>query len=146
MIVRSYSGRTVAEAIDKVRGDLGTDALIIETRTVRESGVFGRRCGYEVVAASDTAAASSRQTNRSDQLNSWRRRLDQHLDGSAARGQAAALDRRSTTALTDSNDSQLSAELSAIRDQLARLASGTAKADSGSLLDPALRQHLSDCE
>ena len=31
MIVRSYSGRSVAEALEKVRTDLGPNALIIET-------------------------------------------------------------------------------------------------------------------
>ena len=40
MIVRSYSGRTVPEALEKVREELGDSALIIETRPVRESGLL----------------------------------------------------------------------------------------------------------
>lgn len=37
MIVRSYTGRNVNEALERVRADLGEDALIIETRSVKES-------------------------------------------------------------------------------------------------------------
>ena len=59
MIVRSYSGRTVPEALEKVREELGDSALIIETRPVRESGLSGRRCGFEVVAASDPSPVPS---------------------------------------------------------------------------------------
>ena len=55
MIVRSYSGRTMAEALAKVRNDLGEHALIIETRTVREPGLLGKSVGIEVVAARDDA-------------------------------------------------------------------------------------------
>ena len=42
MIVRSYTGTTVDDALEKVRGDLGAGALIIETRSVREPGLLGR--------------------------------------------------------------------------------------------------------
>lgn len=56
MIVRSYTGRTVAEALEKIRNDLGPKALIIETRSCKEPGLFGRQCGYEVVAAGDPDA------------------------------------------------------------------------------------------
>ncbi|TVR12169.1 MAG: flagellar biosynthesis protein FlhF [Planctomycetota bacterium] len=59
MIVRSYTGRTVAEALEKVRNDLGSQALIIETRTCKEPGLFGRQCGYEVVAAGDPDAQAT---------------------------------------------------------------------------------------
>ena len=37
MIVRSYTGRTVPEALAKVKNDLGDGALIIETRSIREA-------------------------------------------------------------------------------------------------------------
>src|SRR5271167_740036 len=57
MIVRSYTGRSVPEALSKVRQDLGDDALIIETRAIREPGILGRRSGYEVVAAHDDQTA-----------------------------------------------------------------------------------------
>ena len=53
MIVRSYSGRTVAEALEKVRNDLGANALIIETRSCKLPGLLGKHTGYEVVAAGD---------------------------------------------------------------------------------------------
>jgi flagellar biosynthesis protein FlhF len=59
MIVRSYTGRTVPEALTKVRNDLGDNALIIETRIVRESNLLRRRTGYEVVAAHDDTPSTA---------------------------------------------------------------------------------------
>ena len=53
MVVKSFSGRTVAEALSKVRAHLGDGALIIETRPLKEPGLFGRAVGYEVVAGVD---------------------------------------------------------------------------------------------
>ena len=45
MILRSYSGRTIAEALAKVKTDLGDRALIIETRSVRGPGLAGGTVG-----------------------------------------------------------------------------------------------------
>ena len=53
MIVRTYTGRTVNEALGKVRAELGEHALIIETRPWKEPGLLSPRMGYEIVAASD---------------------------------------------------------------------------------------------
>jgi flagellar biosynthesis protein FlhF len=53
MLIRSYTGRTVNEALQKVKADLGAAALIVETRPVKSGGIFGSQIGYEVVAASE---------------------------------------------------------------------------------------------
>ena len=100
MIVRSYSGRTMAEALAKVRGDLGEHALIIETRTVREAGLLGRAAGIEVVAARDDAvvdqvsapvnSAASRQ-ERQASVESWRTPELSPLDTQASGLARAAL-------------------------------------------------------
>jgi flagellar biosynthesis protein FlhF len=55
MLIRSYTGRTVNEALQKVKADLGEAALIVETRPVKSGGIFGSQVGYEVVAAKEDA-------------------------------------------------------------------------------------------
>jgi flagellar biosynthesis protein FlhF len=126
MIVRSYTGRTVPEALEKVKNDLGDNALIIETRSIKEPGLLGRRSGYEVVAASDTRETSgSRLTVRSvvptppeePVVKSWQ---PTNLDAPIA-NQAASLARERAD---DAAAIALEAELASIRKQLARLASG----------------------
>ena len=57
MIVRTYTGRTVNEALHKVRAELGERALIIETRSWKEPGLLSPRMGYEIVAAADDEPA-----------------------------------------------------------------------------------------
>lgn len=130
MIVRSYSGRTMAEALAKVRSDLGEHALIIETRTVREAGLLGRAAGIEVVAARDdaavdqVAASSPAKVNRNDHqatVQSWRT-----PDLSPLETQASGL-ARAVAPMTPSRPVEGTAiedELAAIRRQLSRLAAG----------------------
>ena len=119
MIVRSYSGRTMSEALAKVRADLGTEALIIETRTVREPGLLGKNVGIEVVAARDDA----------DSLSGGPRQASTTLASvpQAASNQAAGLarERESTTfSPTTAPGAGIEEELEAIERQLARLAAG----------------------
>nr|MBA3938485.1 flagellar biosynthesis protein FlhF [Planctomycetota bacterium] len=71
MIVKTYSGRTIAEALGKVRTALGDDALIIETRPVREPGLLGRRSGFEVVAASAPAAEAPVTATAESEVRAW---------------------------------------------------------------------------
>jgi flagellar biosynthesis protein FlhF len=99
MIVRSYTGRTVNEALTKVRAELGEHALIIETRPWKEPGLLSPRMGYEVVAASDDDRPETQP-----------------------RTQAAALDVRARAATPPTPD--LANELAAIRREMARLAAG----------------------
>ena len=55
MLIRSYTGRTLQEALEKVKQQLGDQALIIETRPCKEPGMLGKKTGYEVIAAVDSA-------------------------------------------------------------------------------------------
>jgi len=131
MIVRSYSGRTMAEALAKVRGDLGENALIIETRTVREAGLLGRAAGIEVVAARDDAAVDQVATSpaqgapsrreREATVQSWRTPELSPLDTQAS-GLARAVAPVSPS--RHGEGTAIEDELAAIRRQLSRLAAG----------------------
>lgn len=94
MELRSYNGRSVAEAISKCRKDLGDEALIVETRRLRRQGMMGADPGYEVVAAGSSAVATApdpseptNATGEKDQsylgreLSAIRRQLDRLLRG-----------------------------------------------------------------
>ncbi len=122
MIVRSYTGRTVPEALEKVKNDLGDGALIIETRAIREPGLLGRKSGYEVVAAVDdvpakTARHAVPQPPAEPQVLPWKPTA---LDAPVA-NQAASLARERSE---ESAALALEEELISIRRQLARLAAG----------------------
>jgi len=99
MIVKTYTGRSVNEALAKVRNELGDKALIIETRPWKEPGLLGPRAGYEVVAACDDEPLPPRPAS-----------------------QAAALAKPPPAAVPAGPD--LQAELAAIRREIARLAQG----------------------
>ena len=133
MIVKSYSGRTVNEALEKVRQDLGKDALIIETRPKKGPGLLGGKVGYEVVAATEDNDHRSKNwreelldENRS-RAETIRMSSEDHNalpDFKAVRSQAAALENRSSLPESNRHPSDIESELSAIRRQLARLARG----------------------
>ena len=95
MKLRSYNGRSVAEAIAKCRQDLGDEALIVETRRLRRKGMMGADPGYEVVAAgtdepttTNASPSTTADTNLNNDSNSLgreltaiRRQLDRLLRG-----------------------------------------------------------------
>ncbi len=132
MIVRSYTGRSVPEALGKVRQDLGDDALIIETRAIREPGILGRRSGYEVVAAHDDQPAGRPASTRPSTAvpapggNAAGAGPHGRPAGDPASHQAANLARQAgkPQAGQDDRAHALEDELHAIRRQLARLANG----------------------
>lgn len=95
MLIRSYTGRTVNEALQKVKRDLGDAALIIETKPVKTPGLFGSQVGYEVVAAREDASDVRKPTAPA-----------------AAKPQTATI------------DGELKLELQAIRNELQRLGAG----------------------
>jgi len=122
MIVRSYTGRTVPEALAKVKNDLGDGALIIETRALREPGLLGRKSGYEVVAAVDDAPAKTARpvvsaASAEPTVSPWK---PISFDAPVA-NQAASLARERSE---ESASLGLEEELISIRRQLARLAAG----------------------
>ncbi len=57
MKTMTYHGRTIKEALIRVRRDLGGSALILETKRVRRRRWFGNRDGVEVVVAEDRQGA-----------------------------------------------------------------------------------------
>jgi flagellar biosynthesis protein FlhF len=142
MIVRSYTGRSVPEALEKVRNDLGDRALIIETRPVREPGLFGRRTGYEVVAAVDhekpagqrpiPAATANRLADWSASAPATRPSARSEpaprpeIPSQAASLAAAAQSAQAAQAAAGGGQiADLESELLSIRRQLTRLAAGT---------------------
>ena len=56
MIIRSFKARTIDEAKTMIRSSLGPGALIVQSRPIRQGGIFGLMGtdAVEVVAASDT--------------------------------------------------------------------------------------------
>lgn len=127
MIVRSYTGRTVAEALSKVKNDLGDAALIIETRPVKTPGLFGVKAGYEVVAARDDAATTAARRASAaaaavPRAEAVARSAEAVLarEAAAERDQASGLRERQALAERE----RLDRELGLIRAQLARLATG----------------------
>ena len=130
MIIRSYSGRSVPEALAKVKTDLGDGALIIETRSVREPGLLGRKTGYEVVAALDDEPA--------------RKAGLEVTSTQAARLAKAAVVAAPAVAASDARDHGIEDELAAIRRQLARLAVGQGTPVGN--LGPALAGIFEDAE
>ena len=138
MLVKSFSGRSIPEALAKVRADLGEGALIIETRTIKEPGLLGSKVGYEVVAARDDAEPAPIAPA---QVRTW---TPEVLP--AVRSQAAGLAARTVTVPVAPAPSEpgLSEELASIRRQLARLAAGQG-APVGHLGE-ALARHLDEVE
>ncbi|MFW5829362.1 MAG: flagellar biosynthesis protein FlhF [Planctomycetota bacterium] len=164
MMVRSFTGRTIPEALEKVRQQLGPNALIIETRNVNEPGLLGRKIGVEVIAACDghpnqrqrssdaaearssTAAVAERppasrgvSTHAESAETPWHRidlpELPAPRSESGSETANQASALQSLRHLELGND-DVSHELASIRRQLARLAAGqsTPSAHLGEIL------------
>ena len=116
MVVKSFSGRTVAEALSKVRAHLGDGALIIETRPLKEPGLFGRAVGYEVVAGVD-----EREVEDSVPLMTASGAMFTAAHAPAPAPVAAPA---SAEAAPAGDPRSIADELAAIRRQLGRLAAG----------------------
>lgn len=55
MYIKRYEAPTLVQAVEKVRNELGADAVILSTRSIRPSGLFPwfKRPVFEVIAARD---------------------------------------------------------------------------------------------
>ena len=55
--LKTFHGATMAEALARVKQDLGPDAVILHTRTFRDGGMlgFGTRDVVEITASSDSS-------------------------------------------------------------------------------------------
>ncbi|NQT20825.1 MAG: hypothetical protein HQ592_14045 [Planctomycetes bacterium] len=62
MRIKSYKARDATEAMEMIRNDMGSSALIIQTKRIRQGGVFGMlgHEAVEVVAAADDAKTMRR--------------------------------------------------------------------------------------
>jgi len=85
MKIKRYTGRTLQEAISKVKMDLGKDALIINTRNTREKGLLKlfTKPGVEVFAALDEgnqAINNQVQTNFKETLSMQRANASDKID------------------------------------------------------------------
>ncbi len=139
MIVKRYTGRTVAEALTKVRTDLGSAALIIETKTVKSPGLLGSTVGYEVVAAAEddlgpiaTPAKPTPTFSRDsthDEADGVRPWAPADFTDQAA-GLRAWAGTPAPAPATPAPANGLEDELGAIRRQLARLSQGRAVANT----------------
>lgn len=131
MIIRCYSGRTVAEALTKVKNDLGERALIIETRTVKGSGLLAGTVGYEIVAALEhgTPNATARLVPH---ISEPAKTVVPTAPTQAAALQPAALAAKVANEPLPAASGHLSRELAAIRAELSRLANGSHR-NSGQL-------------
>jgi len=81
MRIKSFKGRTTAEALHQVRTQMGDRALILQSRTLRDRGLLGRlkKTGVEIVAAMDDAApAAPPEPARPAALDELRARLVKH--------------------------------------------------------------------
>ena len=61
-VIRSYIAETKKEAFDKVKLDLGCDAVIISTRKIRRKGFANifKKPAFEVTAVSDSDTPQKR--------------------------------------------------------------------------------------
>ncbi len=68
MNVKNYRGKTAEECFQLIKADMGRDAVILQSRTVRPIfGKFGPRL-HEVVAASDVSMVVDKFTNKRESL------------------------------------------------------------------------------
>ncbi|MBW2553926.1 MAG: hypothetical protein JRE20_07325, partial [Deltaproteobacteria bacterium] len=68
MQVRKYQAASMNEALKLVRRDLGSQAIIVSTKTVggmKNKGSFGKQSGVEVIAAIDSDFDSSSPETKS---------------------------------------------------------------------------------
>src|SRR5690606_18272905 len=82
MKIRRYLGNNSQEAILKVKMDLGSDALILNTRKVRKKGLlkFFSKPMVEVLAAIDEDYGSARRTKKALQKTEDRKSTDFYDD------------------------------------------------------------------
>ena len=69
MQIKRFAARSMSEALQKVKAELGPEAIILSARTVKNNGLFRdafRKPGVEVTAAMDTTQTFAHRRNTSD--------------------------------------------------------------------------------
>ena len=66
MKLKTYRAASIADALSDIKGDLGTEAVILHTRTFKAGGVlgFGARKMFETTATTADAVAPRRPAPR----------------------------------------------------------------------------------
>ncbi|MDR1440672.1 MAG: 50S ribosome-binding GTPase [Clostridiales bacterium] len=110
MKIRKYTGANAQEAIQKVKQDLGADALIISTKRVRQKGIAGffKKPLTEVMAAVDESA---RQRQAPVAIKSALRAASGAPAGAGAAGQGGAQPAASPNDVFARFQSQLQSQL-----------------------------------
>lgn len=71
MKIKKYTGSTTFEAMTKLKKDLGSEAVVLNTRTIRKKGLFNifKKPIVEITAAYKTKELTSNQRFKYDELN-----------------------------------------------------------------------------
>lgn len=84
MIIKKFTAPTLAQALSKVREELGTDAIILNTRNVKKGGVLNLMGSsvYEVTAAIDDKPPGESMTDLQSNVRdlSYRVQVDHIID------------------------------------------------------------------
>ncbi|AZR73859.1 flagellar biosynthesis protein FlhF [Anoxybacter fermentans] len=77
MKVKRYLGETMQDAVFKVKADLGSDAIILHTRKIREGGIFGLfgKKMFEVIATVEDDRESQVTKELRQELNILREKI-----------------------------------------------------------------------
>jgi len=81
MRIKSFTARTSAEALQQIQAEMGPDAVILQTRPLRDRGLLGllKRTGVEIVAGIDEPAPVEQEAPEvSPQIERLRDRLLRH--------------------------------------------------------------------
>lgn len=92
MKVKRYVGETAQQAIQKVKSDLGRDAIILNTRKIRKKGIVGMfsKPLIEVVATIDNDVVSSRKPVHESKITQIQTNSDNNAyDGNSFRNELA---------------------------------------------------------
>lgn len=71
MIVKKYTGSTAYEAMNRLKRELGSDAIVLNTRTVRQKGFLGlfKKPIVEITAACESKSLLLSKSHDDDRIN-----------------------------------------------------------------------------
>ena len=80
MTVRTYQAYNIGEALAEAKRDLGVDAVILDTRTLKRGGLFGfgRKTIFELTATDSGRVRLSNQANEGEIVSPTRRGVAAH--------------------------------------------------------------------
>lgn len=86
MKVKRYVGETAQEALQKVKSDLGRDAIILNTRKIRKQGLMGffSKPLVEVVATIDSDISSGAKQNKAQDIRPSAQHIKEEYNNNSA--------------------------------------------------------------